>query len=141
MVILFFVALFLAWPTAGLSILAYIALMVVRGIIQAKARMHHADKAQAMRDVSAGTVRFPSWLSDRDKIEEFVHGIENVAEHSGVPKLFSAMILQDPELQKELLYYVGSMEANGASFIGQQMAAAEKLVELHSANAAKQHFV
>ena len=136
MVILFFVALFLAWPTAGLSILAYIALMVVRGIIQAKARMHHADKAQAMRDVSAGTVRFPSWLSDRDKIEEFVHGIENVAEHSGVPKLFSAMILQDPELQKELLYYVGSMEANGASFIGQQMAAAENLVELHSANAA-----
>ncbi len=138
MAILFVIALLLAWPTSGLSILAYIALMVVRGILQAKARMHHADKAQAKREVSAGAGRLPSWLADRDKIEEFVHGIENVAEHRGVPKLFSAMILQDPELQKELMYYAGSMEAQGASFIGQQMAAVDKLVELHNASGAVQ---
>ena len=135
MVILFFVALLLAWPTAGLSILAYIGLMVVRGILQAKVRMHHADKVQAQREVNAGVVRLPSWLADRDKIQEFVHGIESVAEHRGVPKLFSAMILQNPEFQKELMHYVGSMEAQGAPFIGQQMAAAERLVELYSAKA------
>lgn len=65
-----------------------------------------------------------------------MHGIEKVAEHRGVPLLFSAMILQDEELQKTLLYYVGAMEAQGAPFIGQQMAAAEKLVELHGEKAA-----
>lgn len=131
MAILFLIALLLAWPTVGLSLVAYIVLMVVRSYLQARARMHHADKAMAQREVSAGVQRFPSWMAQRDKIEEFVYGIENLAEHRGVPKLFSAMILQDQELQKNLFYYMGAMEAQGAPFLGQQVAAAEKLVELY----------
>lgn len=136
MAILFIIALLLAWPTYGLSLLAYAVLMVLRGYVQAKARMHHADKLRASRDIKAGVLQFPSWLEDRDKIEEFVHGIENLAEHHGVPKLFSAVTLQDPDLQKELLAYVGSMEAQGSSFTAQQMAAAERLVELFKAKGA-----
>lgn len=118
MAILFLIALLLAWPTVGLSLVAYIVLMVVRSYLQARARMHHADKAMAQREVSAGVQRFPSWMAQRDKIEEFVYGIENLAEHRGVPKLFSAMILQDQALQKNLFYYMGAMEAQGAPFLG-----------------------
>ena len=68
MVILFFVALILAWPTAGLSIVAYISLLVIRGYLQAKTRMHHADKLRAHREVVSGSTRLPSWMADRDKI-------------------------------------------------------------------------
>lgn len=132
MTILFFVALILAWPTAGLSIVAYISLLVVRSYLQAKARMHHADKLRAQREVGSGSARLPSWMSNRDKIEEFIYGVQNAAEHYGVPKLFSAMIMNKKEVRGPLMYLAGSMEAQGASFIEQQMAVMEKLVELYS---------
>lgn len=131
MAILFLIALLLAWPTAGLSLLAYIFLMIGRAWLQARMRMHHADKLRAKGEVSAGAQRLPSWMANRDKIEEFVHGIQNFAEHKGVPILFSAMVLQDERLQRNLMYYVGAMEAQGAPFVGQQMAAAERLVEMY----------
>ena len=132
MVILFFVALILAWPTAGLSIVAYIALLIARSYLQAKARMHHADKLRAQREVGSGGARLPSWMANKDKIEEFIYGVQNAAEHHGVPKLFSAMIMSKQEVMKPLMHYAGSMEAQGASFVEQQMAVMEKLIELHN---------
>lgn len=126
MAILFIIALLLAWPTYGLCFLAYAVLMVLRGYVQAKPRMHLADKLRASRDVKAGVLRLLSWIEDKSKIEEFVHGIENPAAHHGVPKLFSPMTLQDPDLQQELLAYMGSLEAQGSSFTAQHMAAAER---------------
>ena len=133
MKILFIIAVLLAWPTYGVSLLVFVGLMIVRGVMLAKVRMHHADEAQARRDVAVGSGRLPSWLGDRDKVEEFVHGIERVAERDGVPILASAMILQNPKLQREVIELAGAMEAKGAPFIGQQMAAAQRLVELYSA--------
>lgn len=130
--ILFLVALVLVWPTAGLSIIAYIALIIARAIFQAKDRMHHADNIRAQREVQSGGTRLPSWMAHRDKIEEFVYGVQNTAEHRGVPKLFSAMIMNDQDVMKMLMYYAGSMEAEGASFIEQQMAVMEKLVDLYN---------
>lgn len=132
MVILFLLALVLAWPTAGLSIVAYIVLLIVRGILQAKVRMHHADTIRAQREVNSGTTRLPSWMANRDKIEEFVYGVENVAAHRGVPKLFSAQLLSEPEIQKNLMHFAGAMEAQGASFTEQQMAVVDKLIEFYN---------
>lgn len=100
MVILFFVALILAWPTAGLSIIAYISFVVIRGYFQANTKMHHADKLRAQREAGSGSTRLPSWMADRDKIEEFVCGVQNVAEHNGVAKLFSTMIMNKQEVMK-----------------------------------------
>ncbi|MCC4606012.1 hypothetical protein [Xanthomonas campestris] len=132
MVILFFVALILAWPTAGLSIVAYISLLVVRGYLKSKTKMHHADKLRANLEVSSGSTRLPSWMADRDKVEEFVYGVQNAAEHNGVPKLFSAMIMKEQEVIKPLMHLAGSMEAQGASFIEQQMAVIEKLIYMYN---------
>jgi hypothetical protein len=131
MIILFLVALVLAWPTAGLSIVAYIVLLIVRSIFQAKARMHHANKIRAQREVSSGNSSPPSWMAHRDKIQEFVYGVQNVAEHRGVPKLFSAQVMSNPDIQKRLMQQAGAMEAQGASFIEQQMAVADILIDLY----------
>ena len=131
MVILFFVALILAWPTAGLSIVVYIVILIAQAILKAKVRMHHVDKIRAEREIASGEKRFPSWMASREKIEEFVYSVENVAEHRGVPKLFSAQIMSNQEVQKNLMHYAGAMEAQGASFTEQQMAVVEKLIEYY----------
>jgi hypothetical protein len=98
---------------------------------RAKSRMHFVDKLRAVREVSSGSSRLPSWMASRDKIEEFIHGVERLAEHHGVPLLVSASLLSNDKLQKLLMHYAGAMEAQGASFVEQQMAVTEKLVELH----------
>jgi hypothetical protein len=132
MVILFLVALLLAWPTMGLSIVAFIVFALLRGYLQAKAREHHANERQAERDINAGVSKLPSWMADRDKIEEFVNGAQRLAEHEGVPKLFSAMIMSNNDIVVNLMHLAGAMESRGSSFIEQQMAVAEKLIMLHS---------
>lgn len=132
MTILFFVALLLAWPTSGISILIYLALFIGGAALRAKVRMHHADKLRADREIAAGSSRLPSWMASRDKIEEFINGVEHIAMHRGVPKLFSAITLSNGEIQTKFMQYAGAMEAQGASFIEQQMAVAEKLIYLYN---------
>lgn len=131
MVILFFVALVLAWPTAGLSILAYIVLIVARGFFQAKERMHNADKLRAQREVSINSARPPSWMGKKNEVEVFIHGIQNVAEHNGVPKSFFASLLTNEKMVRSIFQYAGAMEAQGASFIDQQRAVVEKVVDIY----------
>lgn len=87
--------------------------------------------------MAAGSVRVPLWLGDRNKVDEFLHGIKRVAEGEGVSILFPAMILQDSKHQRETLEQAGAIEARRAPFIGQQLAAAERLVELHNAKGAQ----
>ena len=65
MTMLFLLALLLAWPTAGLSIVAYIAYFLFQSWLRAKTRMHHADKSSAQRAVVEGSTRLPSWFDNR----------------------------------------------------------------------------
>jgi hypothetical protein len=46
MELLFLLALLLAWPTYGLSIIAWIALLILRGILQARARIEAIDRRE-----------------------------------------------------------------------------------------------
>ncbi len=109
-------------------ILIIIGLVIGAAFIKAKTRMHHADKLRAQRDVAGGGSRLPSWMASRDKIKEFINGVEHIAMHRGVPKLFSATALSNTTL----MHYAGAMEAQGASFTEQQMAVAEKLIDLYN---------
>lgn len=131
MAILFFIALILAWPTAGLSIVAYISLLVVISYLKARDRMNSSNKVRAQREFREGSTRWPSWMEKKEKIEEFVYGVQKVAEHNGVPILFSANVMNEPVVMRSFMNYAGLMEAQGASFIEQQMAIVEKLVELY----------
>lgn len=137
MTILFLLALLLAWPTAGLSLVAYIALFFALAYLQAKTRMHHAAKLRAQRTLVSGQAGLPSWMASRDKIETFVYGVQNVAEHRGVPKLFSAKIMNDQDAMGTLMHYAGALEAEGASFIEQQAAVTEKLILFYQAPVSK----
>ncbi len=130
MVILFFVALVLAWPTAGLSIVAYIALIIIKGVLKGKSRMHHADKLRAQRSMADGQRRVPSWAGDRSKNETFIYGIQNLAMHHGVPQPFLTAALSNSETLTSLVRYAAAMEQQGSSFTEQQMAVSEKLIDM-----------
>lgn len=130
MVILFLVALFLAWPTAGLSIVAYIGFIVLRGYLKGKSRVHHANIRHAERAIASGSRRWPSWTKDNDKSWVFLEAIQQGAMRDGVPRSFLQGILVEQGNAEGLYFFAGALEEEGASFLEQQIACSEKLVEM-----------
>ena len=130
MVILFLVALFLAWPTAGLSIVAYVAFAVFKSYLTAKARHHDANTRRPAREVREGNKRVPTWAGDSDERHIFVEGIQKGAMRKGVPQTFLWAILSNNDTFQELVFFAGAMEGQGASFIEQQIAVSDRLVSM-----------
>ncbi len=130
MVILFLVALLLAWPTAGISIIAYVAFAVFRSYLTAKARIHYANERSAERQVRSGAQYVPSWAGDRTENEIFVEVIQKGAMRQGVPQTFLWAVLGDTDTFKGLVHLAGAMEREGASQTEQQVAVSDKLVQM-----------
>lgn len=130
MVILFLVALLLAWPTAGLSIVAYVAFAVFKSYLSAKARHHDANSRRAERALREGSEKVPSWAGDGDERHIFVEGIQKGAMRKGVPQTFLWAVLSDNDTFQSLVFLAGAMEDQGSSFIEQQIAVSEKLVDM-----------
>lgn len=99
-------------------------------MLKANRRMHHADKLRAQRTVNEGKGIPPSWIQDRNKNEIFLHGIQNLAMQHGVPQSFLSENLSIDNTLISLVNYAGAMEQEGSSFMEQQMAVSEKLVEM-----------
>ncbi|WP_413877103.1 hypothetical protein [Albidovulum sp.] len=128
MVVLFLVALLFAWPTAGLSIVAYVAFAVFKSYLNAKVRIHDANERRAEREVRAGKEKVPTWAGDGDERRIFVEVIQKGAMRKGVPQTFLWAVLSDNDTFQNLVYFAGAMEDQGASFIEQQIAVSDKLV-------------
>lgn len=139
MTILFFVALILAWPTAGLSIVVYIILLFASSFLRAKERMHNANRIRGKREANAGHARPPSWIENKDEVEVFLYGVKNVAERNGVSNSSFQSAFADTGIAESIFYYAGAMEAQGASFIEQQRAVVERLVEMQNDGVAAKH--
>jgi hypothetical protein len=130
MVVLFLLAVLLAWPTAGLSIIAYVAFAVFKSYLNAKSRMHYANERRAEREVKSGGKHVPSWARSNDESQIFLEVIQKVAKSKGVPQVFLSAVLGDIETLKDLIFMAGSMEREGASFIEQQLSVSNRLVDI-----------
>jgi len=130
MAILFFVALLLAWPTVGLSMVAYVSFAVFITYVNAKSRIHDANQRSAERAVYSGKKRLPSWGGDKGKLHIFIETIQHGAMRHGVPREFLWAILADSDTVQMLMHYAGAMEGRGASFTEQQVAVSDKLVKI-----------
>lgn len=130
MVILFLIALVLAWPTAGISIIAYVAFAVLRNYLAARVRSHDANIHAARKSLAAGEKRVPSWAGDEGENEIFVKVIQQKAMQDGVPQAYLQNILRDGDTFQNLVYFAGAMEHHGSSFTEQQAAVSDELVEL-----------
>lgn len=129
MILLFLLAVLLAIPTYGLSLAVYVGLIIVRGYLQAKARMHFANEIRAEQAVQSGDGRLPSWMADRNEISVFIEAVQQVAIRKGVPLVFSQSVMATDAFTG-MLRYAGAMEAQGASFLEQQVSVVDKIVDL-----------
>lgn len=130
MVILFLIALVLAWPTAGISIIAYVAFAVLRSYLAARVRSHDANIHAARKSLVADEKRVPSWAGDEDENDIFVKVIQQMAMRDGVPQAYIQNLLQDGDTFQNLVYFAGAMEHHGSSFTEQQAAVSEEIVKL-----------
>lgn len=130
MVILFLVALLFAWPTAGISIIAYVAFAVFKSYLNAKSRINYGNKRRAEREIGSGAKHIPSWVGDNDENQIFVEVIQKGAMRKGVPQTFLWAVLGDTDTFRNLVYLAGAMEHEGASFLEQQLAVSDKIVQM-----------
>lgn len=108
-------------------------------IIKANRRMQYADTRRAMRAVGNGTSRPPSWATDGERVQEFLYVVGKLAIHKGVPEVFATRALGTlTNASVALAHCAGSLEAEGASFNTQKLAAADMLFDLWSNSSAEQ---
>jgi hypothetical protein len=121
MTILFLIALALAIPTSGLSLLVYGAVFVGKAILKAKVRMQEANKNIAFKAIdSEGPKNLPSWVKNEDRRDEFVSALLMMAQRRGVPEAYLGLMLNTRQSLEILLGFAAEMEKNGASFVEQQ---------------------
>lgn len=130
MVLLFLLSLLLAWPTYGISLIAFIAFAVMKSSLKAKTRIQFANEQYAERSVRSGEKRLPTWAGDPDERHTFLEVVQMVAMHEGVPQTFLWAVLQDKENLQNLIFLAGSMERGGGSFVEQGLAACNQLVNM-----------
>ncbi len=129
MVLWFLVALLFAFPTGGLSLIAWIAYVFFRQYLVAKTRVRMGNEYAARRAIDAGQRRVPSWAAHANERKIFVEVIQQVAMSQGVPQSYLSDILSDGKTFEYLVYYAGALEQQGASFIEQKASVADQLVE------------
>lgn len=113
----------------GLSLVAYVGIWFFKIYVKSKADNHHTNARLASAAIKSGKKLVPSWAGDRGESQIFIDGIQRGAMRSGVPRVFLLGVLQEPEIFRDFVHYAGAMEAQGASFIEQQVAVSDKLVE------------
>lgn len=128
--ILFLVALVLAWPTAGISVVAYVAFAVSRNYLANKVRAHDANIHAARRSFVSGEKRLPSWVNDNAERQIFIEVIKQKAIRDGVPEAWLMAHLRDNETFMKYVHFAGAMEHHGSSFTEQQAAVSDEISKI-----------
>lgn len=95
--ILFFAALILALPTYGLSLLAYVAYLMVRGVTRANARMRYADERAAVRETAA-TATHSDRRVTKDNADQIALQLIQAGLREGVPASFTTLMMSHPKI-------------------------------------------
>lgn len=116
-----------------------IAAIFFSAFVKANRRMQYADTRSAMRAVSSGGTRPPSWIRDKNRVHEFYGVVGKFAVHKGVPQDFVAKAMATvTNVSLGLTHCAGAMEAQGASFNAQKLAAADMLFTMWSNTTAEE---
>lgn len=128
--ILFLVALVLAWPTAGISVGAYVAFAVSRNYLANKVRAHDANIHAARRSFVSGEKRLPSWVNDNAERQIFIEVVKRKAIRDGVPETWLMAHLRDNETFIKYVHFAGAMEHHGSSFTEQQAVVSDEISKI-----------
>ena len=130
MLLLLIIALILAWPTYGFSLIAYLALVFGRTYFSTKIQKRRANTLSAIREVQAGKGHPPSWVNDSTQSSAFIGATISEATRKGVPQSFIANHFKSNENKAALLCVVGLMEDKGSSIREQGIAATDFICDV-----------
>ena len=115
MLVLLIIALILAWPTYGLSLVAYFAILAVGAYFRARQSRLSAMAMRAMRTLQAGEGHPPSWVNNSTQSSAFIGATIGEAIRKGVPKPFIDTHFSTPENKAAFICILGLVESQGAS--------------------------
>jgi hypothetical protein len=96
--------------------------------IKARARIYYANKHWTERELAeGGEAPYPSWMTNNDRIEEFVEMLNILAKRKSIPKKFVAGIMTNEYSRNKLFFTAGLMEQQGASFDEQTLAVMDQI--------------
>ena len=84
-----------------------------------------------MNDLRCGRAQPPSWYANVERREEFLHGIQTMSRRNEVPDEYYQEVLSKEVNYVRLFNYAGAMEVRKASFIEQQLAISNLILEWH----------
>ncbi|MDM1342559.1 hypothetical protein [Acinetobacter pseudolwoffii] len=111
-------------------IFAFIAFIVFKNSIKNKVNLKSAREDLAHIDVNNGDARYPSWIQNRSKVEEFYTILAALCKSRGIPPSFLETFLKNKDTVEILLRYAGALETRGSSFNEQAISVADKIKEM-----------
>lgn len=104
-------------------IIGLVVAFLVWSFIKAKARIHYANKLQVERELKeGGSALYPSWYTNKGRMEEFVVMLNASAKRKSLPERFVRGVMTNDFSHNKLFFIAGLMEQQGASFEEQTMA-------------------
>lgn len=119
--ILFLVAVFLAWPTMGISLLIFFGWFAVNAYVIEDIKRQKRQREAALRRLAAGEGHPPTWANNADHIEAFMDTTVDMAVRKGVPRSFLKSLT--PAQKNAFVNYMGLLEDEGANNRHQGVAA------------------
>lgn len=111
-------------------ICVFIIFIVLKSFIKNKVNLKSAREDLASIDLNAGNARFPSWIQNQNKVQEFYAVLSALCGSRGIPKSLLDRFLNDENTTENLLRYAGALETRGASFNDQAIAVADKIQKM-----------
>lgn len=130
MPVLLIASLILAWPTFGLSLVAYFAILSGRGYLQRQHARLRQFSNEAMTALKSGKIAVPSWTNDRLRSAAFIETTFSEATKRGVPSSFIESYFHSEDNMAALLCFIGLVEKLGASISEQGVAATRYVCDL-----------
>ena len=137
MLVLLIIALILAWPTYGLSLVAYLAFTAVGAYFRARQKRLITLAMKAMPTLQAGEGHPPSWTISGTQLSAFMGATIDQAIRRGVPKLFIDTHFSEPQNNAAFIRTLGVIESQGASIREQGIVATIFICEIWKVQNAK----
>lgn len=134
MAIVFIIALILAWPTYGLSLLALPAFAMLRGYLRGKAGKtkdaYLSAEQEAMKAIQQGKQKAPTWLHDAMLQKQLVAETKNAALAAGMTSSQSSSWFSQQDVVEAVLTATACFERHGFSKAEQIVCASDFVKKL-----------
>lgn len=110
-------------------VLAIAAAWRARFNLKEKYKRFEESKKEAWISLQTGSSDLPSWMTDEERISEFLFAVQRQALRKGVPHRRILYALTTEHVFVQLIRFAGALEVRKVSFTEQQLAVAEAIVQ------------